>query len=343
MAEGIEIADEPLVIVGEIVDLVGHDPVADEMGVIDPGRGLLLPGGVGVALQLRIGVAGHVPHVGDAGGGGAALRRRLQGERGILAVPEMDQKVVRGMIRVFCQDLLGEQVHRVVARDGQLLSAVVKDLVEEEGLGLDLTGVFLKDLLERTHVVAETFFGVRLGILEVGGESVDPEFLTIGGLGFPLDRLVDELLPAGVVLEVRHRHAPVEHRRLGIEFRGLAEAALGLEKPVTVELPDALGEETASFLRFCCHLEMDFARAGDEHGGLARALVEDFAVVGVTGGGGVGFFGRFLPDKGQGETDAEQQKTAFHAAQSGLMKTLRNWTRLEAGDQVPSGFLPPWC
>ena len=42
-------AGEPLVVVGEVVDLIGEDPVTHHVGVVDAGRGLLLPGGVGVA------------------------------------------------------------------------------------------------------------------------------------------------------------------------------------------------------------------------------------------------------------------------------------------------------
>ena len=59
-AQMIEGAHEPLVVVREIVDLIRHDLVADLVGVIDPGRGLLLPDGVGVALQ-RTGRRAHQP------------------------------------------------------------------------------------------------------------------------------------------------------------------------------------------------------------------------------------------------------------------------------------------
>ena len=66
-AKVVEVAREPLVVVGEVVDLVRQHAVAHHVGVIDPGAGLLLPGGVVVALELRVDVAGHVPHVCDAG------------------------------------------------------------------------------------------------------------------------------------------------------------------------------------------------------------------------------------------------------------------------------------
>lgn len=69
-----------------------------------------------------------------------------------------------------------------------------------------------------------------------------------------------------------------------------------------MELSDALGEEAARFLRFRRHLEMDLAGAGNEHGGLARSLVEDFAMIRVTRGR-VGFFGRFLRREGRGKQE----------------------------------------
>ena len=66
-AEVVEVAREPFVVVGEVVNLIRHHAVAHHVGVVDPGAGFLLPGGVLIALELGIGVAGHVPHVGDAG------------------------------------------------------------------------------------------------------------------------------------------------------------------------------------------------------------------------------------------------------------------------------------
>ena len=75
-ADVAERGGEPLVVVGVVVDLEGHDPVADHVGVVNPGRSFLLIGGVGVALELGVGVAGHVPGVGDPGGGPGVERRR---------------------------------------------------------------------------------------------------------------------------------------------------------------------------------------------------------------------------------------------------------------------------
>lgn len=42
-----------------------------------------------------------------------------------------------------------------------------------------------------------------------------------------------------------------------------------------------------------------------------------------------------------GQTQGLEEGRERARNQSGLMKTFRNCTRLEAGDQVPSGFFPP--
>ena len=67
LAEVIVGADQPFFIVGVIVNLVGLDEIGHHVGVIDPGGGFLLPGGVIKAAKFGVDVAGHVPHVGDAG------------------------------------------------------------------------------------------------------------------------------------------------------------------------------------------------------------------------------------------------------------------------------------
>ena len=65
--EIVEVAREPFVVVSEVVNLVRHHAVAHHVGVVDPGAGFLLPGSVLVTLKFGIGVAGHVPHVGNTG------------------------------------------------------------------------------------------------------------------------------------------------------------------------------------------------------------------------------------------------------------------------------------
>ena len=71
VAEVDEVTAEPFVVVGVVVDLVGEEEVLDHVGVIDAGGGFLGAGGVFVLVDLGIDVAGHVPHVGNGGSGGA--------------------------------------------------------------------------------------------------------------------------------------------------------------------------------------------------------------------------------------------------------------------------------
>ena len=100
-----EVANEPLVVVREVVDLIGHHAVAHHVGVIDPRRRLLLPSAVVVTLQSRKNVAAHVPHVGDARTGLAAQSRRPERLVGLLVVPQVDAVVVRRMHRIGGENL----------------------------------------------------------------------------------------------------------------------------------------------------------------------------------------------------------------------------------------------
>ena len=63
----VEVACEPFVVVREVMNLIGHHAVTHHVGVIDPGAGFLLPGGIVIALESRENVTGHVPHVRDTG------------------------------------------------------------------------------------------------------------------------------------------------------------------------------------------------------------------------------------------------------------------------------------
>ena len=47
-----QIADQPLIVVCIVVNLIGKNAVAKHVGVVDAGRGFLLPGGIGIALEI---------------------------------------------------------------------------------------------------------------------------------------------------------------------------------------------------------------------------------------------------------------------------------------------------
>ena len=69
-----EALDQPIIVVSVVVDLFGQSVGGDHRGVIDACGSLLLPGGIGIAVELAKGVTGHVPEVGDPWGGLSAAR-----------------------------------------------------------------------------------------------------------------------------------------------------------------------------------------------------------------------------------------------------------------------------
>ena len=76
--DGGKVATEPLVVVRVVMNLVRHDAILF-VGVVDASRRFLTAGGVMVALELGINMAGHMPHVSDAGRGLPADGRRIHG------------------------------------------------------------------------------------------------------------------------------------------------------------------------------------------------------------------------------------------------------------------------
>ena len=117
-ADGDPVSGEPFVVVGVVVDLVGKDAGFEHPAVVDPGGGLLVPGGVLVAFEIRVGVPGHVPHVGDVWGGVAELGCRSEGTGSLVFVPEVDPEVVGRMHGGHGMDLIEEGVDCFVAVDG---------------------------------------------------------------------------------------------------------------------------------------------------------------------------------------------------------------------------------
>ena len=111
----VEVADEPFVVMGEIVDLIGHDTVAHHVRMIDTGTCLLLPGGVMVTLKLRINVPGHMPHMGDArrtlstqsGGGESTFR--------FFIIPQMNTKVVARVHRFDVEHVFNQRIDGAMA------------------------------------------------------------------------------------------------------------------------------------------------------------------------------------------------------------------------------------
>ena len=82
-----QIADQPLVIVSIVVDLVGQDSVTHHVRMINAGRGLLLPGCILVAMEFRVDVPGHVPHVCDTWQARSTHARAVQSHFCLVTVP----------------------------------------------------------------------------------------------------------------------------------------------------------------------------------------------------------------------------------------------------------------
>ena len=114
-----------------------------------------------------------------------------------------------------------------------------------------------------------------------GRQAVDPQRLAWTGLRFAFNRFLDELLGAFFVVHVRHRHAPIRHGALRIEGPDLAERSLGLEVPESMQLPDPLIEQGLHAGHGTGHRQVHLAGPRHQIGGLARPLVEDFAMRGM--------------------------------------------------------------
>ena len=79
------------------MDLVRQHAVLDHVSVIDARGGFLLPAGIGVAMQRRVSVAGHMPHVRDTRRTLAAVGRGIERAAIGFVIPEMNAGVLNRM------------------------------------------------------------------------------------------------------------------------------------------------------------------------------------------------------------------------------------------------------
>lgn len=155
-----EVADEPFVVVGEVVDLVGEDAVAHHVGVVNTGGGFLLVDGIFVAFEAGIDVARHVPHVSDTGSRLPAAGGRVEGFGSIFVIPGVNAVVMGGVHWVFGEDGLHEGFLVIVRRIGYAFADALPLKNGEEGFGFDVVGVLLDDFFEVFDVTfAALFFG----------------------------------------------------------------------------------------------------------------------------------------------------------------------------------------
>ena len=254
------------------------------MGVVDPGAGFLLPGGVLISLELGVGVAGHVPHVGDAGGGLAGARGGGERSFRLFVVPKVDAEVVARMHRLNIEHVLNQQVDRHVAADAQPLVSALPKPDGEEGLGLDVIRVVVNDRFEVAHHLLAAILLGLLGVGPVIDLGIDPKLFAFVGLVPAFLGFLNEFLCALGVVAVGHGHAPVGHGAVGIEHRCLPEAAFGLEVPKAVQLRDALREIELRLLAVGGDWKTHAAHAFHQVSALAGAFVERLSVEGVTPG-----------------------------------------------------------
>lgn len=266
-------ADEPLFVVGVVVNLVGLDEILDHVSVINASGGFLLPGSVVEAAKLGVDVAGHVPHVGDAGSGRAASGGGFEALFRLETIPKMDGVVMGGVIGVDGEDLIQDGLNGHGTADGGFVFAV-PNLPSEEGFGLDVVGVGLHDEFHVADAIELPFVVVPLVLFEVTLKHIDPEQLMRMGFGFSINGLSNEAAGAFLVVEVGHGHAPVGHGAVGIEFGDLPKGAFGFEEPETMELADALIEEALGERFGSGHREVDLPCAGHDVRLLAGAFVE---------------------------------------------------------------------
>ena len=307
-ADGGEVAAEPLVVMSVVVNLVGHDAIPRHVGVVGAGGGFLAPCGVMVALKLGVDVAGHMPHVGDAGRGLPADGGGIHRAGGTLVVPKVNAVMMGGMHGVGLENRLEKSVHGFMALNLNSVAGVRPELVGQQGPGLKVVGKLVKNLLKGLGVGFRPLGFLLLGRVDVLGESIDVPNLPGRRGSLALDRLGDEALGPLLVAQIGPGHTPVGHGAGGVDDGGLTEGALGLQVPESVKLAQPLVEESLALGLLGGHGKVHLGHAFHEVGPLAGAFVERFAVSGMPGGYGCV---AFLP-LGEKRHDEQNEQDGFH-------------------------------
>ncbi len=155
----------------------------------------------------------------------------------------MDAVMVGRMERLGGQHFADQGLGRQATADRRAAIVVVPHLPKHERLGFQLVGKMIVNVFPAAEQFAAALAIVLRAAAKVALERVDPLALSGAGFLFALDRFGQKRLGSLVVVEVRHRHAPVGHGTVGIECRGLPERALGFVVPEAVQLPEPLVEE----------------------------------------------------------------------------------------------------
>ena len=307
-AEVTQIPNQPLVVVSVIMNLIRQHAVAHQVRVIHPGRRLLLPRRVGKAIQPRIDVPRHVPHVGDARRALAAERGGIQSAPGLLLVPKMNPVMMHRMHRVHREHGVRQCIHGGVAGDAQPLALVLPNLPDEKRLGLDVFRKLFDELLQTAHErpvplrVRRRRSNCRSGRRRVGGTLLGFLLRLLGGLlvlrvqladrfdpkAFATAQAVGQLIgpldefPGALrVVHVRQRHAPVGHRAVRVQRCDLTERSFGLEIPEAVHLPDALKEKLLRQGNLRRDRKVNLRHPFHQISRLTRPLIERLAMQGM--------------------------------------------------------------
>jgi len=170
-ADGGEVAAEPFVVVGVVVDLVGHDSILPHVGVVDAGGGFLTPGGGVVTLELGVDMAGHMPHVRDAGRGLPTDGSGIHRPGGSFVVPEVNAVVMSRVHGVHFEDPLEKGVDCFMALNLHTVAGVGPELISEQRSGLQVVGKLVKNLFKGLGVGFRPLGLFLLGRVDVLGQS----------------------------------------------------------------------------------------------------------------------------------------------------------------------------
>ena len=228
--------------------------------MISAGAGLLLPCGVGVALQLHKSMARHVPHVGNARSALAQQCRIRHRTAVVFVIPKVDEIVVdAGVLWILCEHGFRQRGGSGVAADGHILLRIVPHLQHQKRARLDVIRELENNFLQRLQQLCAFLLAHLLTIGKGCVISRNPRLLPWRRLVLFLQRLFDELAASFDIVLVRQRQAPVGHRAVRVQLQHLPKRPLRLVIPKAVKLPHSLIKKLRRILRFRRHRKMHIA------------------------------------------------------------------------------------
>ena len=139
-----------------------------------------------------------------------------------------------GVQRIHRPDLLRKRVHGGAAGQRHIVHLVIPELEHEEGLGFEIVREFVAQVFQGGDESGSPGIFVLLGIDVERRIGVDPELLVMPGFVAALHGFLHEVCGAFLVVDVRHGHAPVSDRAIGIQGGDLTEGTLRFKIPKAV-------------------------------------------------------------------------------------------------------------